>query len=177
MATANYSLSSLKIGDVGASGGMGTALTEFDDPVRGTAVITMEDGTTQDFFGEISDNPYFSAVTPGKVTFAADFYAKSAAQLQKVFGGTVTAEAGGNPARWGAPASQVTLEQSIELTHKNGSKVQMVRVSVNATFEWNFKRDALPIIHFKGTVLQPANPSTGEYLTIPPIQFIEQPLT
>jgi hypothetical protein len=173
--TANYSLKFLKIGNVGAAGTMGTALTQFDDPVRDTTVVTMADGTQNDFMAEISDSPYFSVTTPGKVTFAADLYAKSATQLQKVFGGAITAEAGGNPERWEAPNAQVTIEQSVELTHQNGSKLQLVRVSLNATFEWNFKRGSLPLIHFKGTVLDPIDPVTGLSLGIAPYMYIGQP--
>ena len=151
MASANYSLASLKMGNVGVTGQMGTSLTEFDDPVRDTCVVTMEAGTAQDFFSEIADDQYYSVNIPGKITLTADFYAKSAAQLQMVFGGTVTGET------WQTPASQVTLEQSIELTHKNGNKLSIIRASVTCTFEWNFKRTALPLIHLTSNIYDRSN--------------------
>ncbi len=165
MATANYSLKSLKIGDIANDGTMGTALTEFDDPVRDTCVLTTDEGSTQDFFGEINDDPYYSVVVPGKTTLAADFYAKSASQLQKVFGGGVTGD------NWEAPATKVSFEQSIELTHQNGNKVSIIRANVSATFEWNFKRTALPLIHMKATILPPVNPTTGVLLGIGPMKY------
>lgn len=253
--TANYSLAFLKMGNVAGDGTMGTALTQFDDPKRDTTVLTMADGTKQDFLAEISDSPYYSVNTPGAVTLATDLYAKSATQLQKIFGGTIVAGAAGYaaslgaitpgsaytngqynnvtlnngvivnitvaggvvtnvvlvsggsgnsvggslttsnaniggtgtgfavavatittaPAKWSAPNTQITLEQSIELTHKNGSKISLVRVSLNATFEWNFKRSDLPLIHLKGTVLDPIDPVTGSSLGIAPYFYTEQP--
>jgi hypothetical protein len=168
---ANYSLSLFEMGAIANDGTMGTSLTAFDDPVRDTCVLQMADGTKQNFMSEISDYAYYSVNTPGDVTIKADFYAKSASQLVSVFGGTATAESGGNPEMWNAPASQVTLEQSVRLTHKNGKKISLVRVSLTATFEWNFKRSALPLIHFTGTVLQPSDPTTGLPLAIAPFFF------
>ena len=166
----SYSLSAIKIGDVGADGGMGTALTEFvSDPIRDTAVFTQADGSTTDFNTEISDDPYYSVTTPGKKTITFDIYGESVAQLQQVFGGTTTAGTGGAPDQWDAPSDTIQLEQSIEFTHKSGSKLQFPRVSLTARPEWNFKRTSLPVIHISMDVLKPTKAGVG------PWRFIDAP--
>jgi len=171
--TANYSLSSFKMGAIANDGSMGTSLTSFDDPVRDTAVLSIAEGTKQNFQQEISDFPYYSVVTPGDITFKADFYAKSASQLQTVFGGTATAESGATPEMWNYPTSVVTQELSLEVTHKNGHKVQLVRVAISASLDWNFKRGSLPLIHLTGSVLQPLDPTTGlPNLNIAPFRYV-----
>lgn len=155
-----YSMASLKFGEIAADGTMGTTLAEVDDPVRDTAVITMADGNKTPFDQEIADDPYFAIRTPGDKTLNIDFYAKNATQLEKICGGTATA--GTPPAgdSW-QPGPYESREMSVEVTMKDGSKVQLPRVALNYTFEWKFQRSGLPLIHLTGDILNPVDPDTG----------------
>jgi hypothetical protein len=162
MAKVNFSLSSFKIGDPAVDGGMGTVLSEIgiNKVVRNTTVLTMAEGTTTNFDLEIEDNPVASVDTPGLTTLASDLYATDGSQLATLFGGTYT-PAGTGPESWEMPTSAVELEKSVELTHKNGAKVQIPRMKLVARFEWNFKRDSLVIVHIIGTVLKPTKALIG----------------
>lgn len=166
-----FSLSDLKMGNVDASGAMGTALTTFDDPVENTCVFVEATGTDATFNTEISDDPFFKFTTPGQKTIEADFYGKNAAQLKKCFGGTIVPGSAGAPDKWNAPLSTFTQEQSVELTHRNGSKLQFPRVAVKCRFEWNARKNALPLIHFVGTIMKPTDGTTS------PVSYIDAPST
>jgi len=155
-----YSMASLQMGPVGADGGMGTDLVDVDDPVRDTAVITQADGTKTPFPQEIADDPYFAVTIPGDKELDIDFYAKNAAQMKKICGGTVTPGASGAPDSW-SPGPDEPTEQSVAITMKDGSKIELARVNVNFTFEWKFQRSGLPLIHVKGDILNPVDPTTG----------------
>lgn len=157
----NFSLSSLKMGEVGTDGGMGTTLTEFDDPVENTAVFQQAAGTDTTFPNEIKDIPFFKFTAPGEMTFEADFYAKDAAQLKRCFGGTITPGASGEPDKWSYPLETFSQEQSLEATQRNGAKVAFPRLAVQCRFEWNMRKNALPLIHLVGTVLYPLDGTTG----------------
>jgi hypothetical protein len=165
---ANYSLSSFKIGDIAADGGMGTALEELGVVVRDTCVLTQADATVTEFNGEIEDDPYFQVSTPGKKTLTVDLFVNDGEQLERLFGGIYTPEVPANPGpaapeKWEAPAQQVSIEASVELVHKNGAKIQVPRMQIDARFEWNFKHNALALIHVTGTLLQPTKANTPPF--------------
>lgn len=155
-----YSMSKLQIGDVAADGGMGTSLETIDDPVRDTAVITMAEGTKTSFPSEIANAPYASVVEPGDKTLAVDFYAKNADQMAAIIGGTATAGTTGVGDSW-QPDTDDPREQSVAITMKDGSKVELPRVNLTYTLEWKFMRNGLPLIHLTGDILAPVDPTTG----------------
>lgn len=168
----NYSLDSLKIGDVGDDGGMGTVLEEIgiNSVVRDTAVLSQAEGTSTSFPLEIEQYAFYQVTTPGDTTFAADFYVTDGEQLAKMFGGTYTPSPTGGADTYDFPANQVEMEKSVQFIQKMGTAIQVARMKVYARFEWNFKRTSLPLVHFSGTVLLPQK--AGE----PPVRWLSSVL-
>lgn len=153
MAQKSIGLSLLRLGAVGATGGMGATLTALGATVADTAVITTEEGSTTDFNIEESDSPFYSFLsTPGKVVFNWSTYDVDTSTLQRFFGGAAPA---GTPAVWEMPDTIPTLEQSIEITTKDLWKIEIVRASVLARLQWAFQKTKLAQIDFTATVLQP----------------------
>lgn len=165
MAKAKYSLSSIKIGAIANDGGMGTVLEEIgiNKVVQNTVVLNQEEGSKTSFPLEIEDQPIFTVTTPGETTLAVDLYLTDGQQLERLFGGTYTPAASGNPESYEFPREQVQMEKSVVLVHKNGAKLEIPRLQLVARFEWNFRRDALALIHLTGTVLIPDKAGIGPY--------------
>lgn len=160
---AKISLKSVRLGPVANDGGMGTVLTNLINIVRDTAVLTTADGTKTDFMAEEYDTPFYSYTTQGTKSMAFDVYIDDGSELLRIFGGSYTPATTGSPASWEAPTNINPIEQSAEFTHRDGSKVEIPRLSVSATLEWNFKTNALPIIHVNATVLQPTKDGVASF--------------
>lgn len=152
MAASKYKLGlvSVRMGDIAGDGGMGTVLTSIGDTVAGSASLTTEEAQSQDFTIEESDSPVLSIQTEAdKIVLNFSTYNASALNLQRLFGGTVSGEV------WEAPDNIPTLEQSVELTWKQGGRLDIPRGQVKAKLDISFKKDALSKIDITVTVLQP----------------------
>lgn len=92
MAKKSIGLESIKMGNVAADGGMGTALTQVGATVSDTASLTTEEGSTTDFKIEESDAPFFSIQSdPGKQVLAWSTYDVDLDTIARFYGGTVGA--------------------------------------------------------------------------------------
>ncbi|MHA4844415.1 hypothetical protein ACX0G7_09635 [Flavitalea antarctica] len=149
-------LVNIKMGDVAGDGGMGTSLAAVGDTVAGTAVLTTEEAQTTDFKIEESDSPVMSIKTEAdSMNLAWSTYANDAATLEKLFGGTIVAAAGGTGELWKAPDSIPEIEASIEVEWKQGGKLRIARAKVTAALNMSFKRDTLSQIDITASILQP----------------------
>jgi N12 class adenine-specific DNA methylase len=63
-------LKSLKMGEIAADGGMGTALTDFGGTFKGTATLTQEDAQKTEFYVDEMPDPVIVSAQPGKKTLA-----------------------------------------------------------------------------------------------------------
>lgn len=92
MAKKSIGLESIKMGNVAADGGMGTALTQVGATVSDTASLTTEEGSTTDFKIEESDAPFYSIQSdPGKQVLAWSTYDVDLDTIARFYGGTVGA--------------------------------------------------------------------------------------
>lgn len=151
-----YGLDYIKMGPVAGDGGMGTSLTALGGIVEGTPILEVPEGTTTDFNIEDSDDPYYSVTVPGKKTLKLSVYDIDAYTLQKFWGGTVIPGATqADPPTWNAPASMQQVEQSIEIKHKLGGVIKIVRGKVVVTSQLKWQKNSLGQLDLTITILAP----------------------
>ncbi|RPE05555.1 hypothetical protein EGT74_24540 [Chitinophaga lutea] len=168
MAKKSIGLASLKMGDIAADGGMGAALSALGATVSDTAVLANEAASVTDFLVEEQDDPFFSQSTPGKRTLTWSTYDVDPATLERVFGGTYTPATALVGASWEAPASTPTIEQSIELTTKDGWVISIVRAKIDAVLQWNFQKTKLAQVDLTATILIPTKAATSPLKIVNP---------
>jgi hypothetical protein len=158
-----FQLKSIKSGPVAGDGGMGTVLTEkFGETVLGSASFSGEDTTTTNFNIEEHDDAIESISIAGSLILNFSTHNASPAALLAAFGGTVV---GGI---WHAPASEIEIEQSIEIEMKTGLKLQITRIKLKARPNFTFAKDSIGQIDFTGTVLAPTKVGESKYRVIQP---------
>lgn len=160
MAKRFLGVASIKLGAIAADGGMGTSLTAIGDTVLNSAVFETAEGTKTDLFGEESDTPLESITQAGVTTFSFSSHNLDADSLILLFGGTKTTVA---PFTWEPPAAIAAKELSIEVIDKKANKLEMVRVSVSASFAVNFNKTSLGQVNVVGTVLTPTKAGTAAF--------------
>lgn len=150
-----WGLTSITVGDIEADGGMGLVLTEiFGDTVLGSATLTSTEPTREDIKIEEAADPIDTIVTDeGSWELRFSSYNLSADTLALVFGGTVTGS--GDDKVWEAPATQPTVEKSVEVRTKNGRTLQIPRMKLVGQIEWAFDKARYGQVNIIGTVLVP----------------------
>jgi hypothetical protein len=154
MGKVKIGLVSLKMGDIAVDGGMGTVLTPFTGTVVDTAVMSEEDGTTNDFPIEESDSPFYSETIPGSQTFVFSVYDTDPASLVRLLGGTATTDLSGRSV-YEAPDTKPSIEQSFELIDKKGNITEIVRGKVIGKYDKKFQKSGLAKVDVTVTILQP----------------------
>jgi len=156
MAKRAIGVKSIKMGAIAGDGDMGPSLVALGNTVKDTVVITNDQGQTQDFFIEETDDPVESIVTEkGKFKANWSTYDISAQKLSDLFGGEYTAPAGGDGAMWEAPDTTPIIEKSFEFETPSGIKIQIPRGKVQASLEWNLKKTALAQVNIEVSALAP----------------------
>ncbi len=149
-------LKSIKVGDVGADGGMGTVLTPLGVTYKDSATLTKESDAVEEFFAEEVDDPIEVEVTKGKTTIEWAIVDFAPDTLAKVLGGEVTgAGTPEDPKVWNAPAQGVIIERSIEMITKRNVKVEITRGSLSTSIDWSLGKSAMGQVKIKAQVLTP----------------------
>lgn len=145
-------LAKVEIGDVGATGAMGTTLAQLGVTLSDSAELSQADPTETDINSEENDDPEEILYEKGKTTFKFSIIDYTPATLAKVLGGEVTTVA---PIVWKAPATVVVLEKSIKITSKSGVVFSIVRAKVAAKLTAKFSKKGVAQVDITATVMTP----------------------
>lgn len=161
MSKYGWGLSKIEIAPIAGDGGIGTTWTQIGDTEQGSAVFTEEEGTTQEFFTEESDDPVFTGRTqPGAKTFSFSTNDVTPEQLLALKGGTVTGDGTATPKKWAAPLVETQIEKSLRLTLRTGQIIEVVRAKMVANLDWNLGKENLAKVAIVATVLKPTKANT-----------------
>lgn len=150
---------SFKMGDVGATGGMGASLTALPATVKGTFKFNTTAPTVAKYYTDLKPRPV-QALATGNIdeTVEFSFYDTNSAVIVKFFGGTSTpAVAGTSGDKFEAPATVSHKEQSFEWKSKNGTTFQIVRGLVTGNLECTLGEDGIWMVKAMVTVLEPTD--------------------
>lgn len=150
----SFGLKSIKIGAVGADGGMGADLAALGVTSEGTAVFSKDEDEVKEFFSEENDDPIEIITKKGKTTLQFGIVDVTPSTLVKVLGGTVDVSVPATPV-WKAPATAPSIEKSIEVITKKDVKIEIPRALITASIDWNLGKEALATVKIKATVLTP----------------------
>ena len=149
-------LTSIKIGDVGASGAMSTTITTVNAIVPDSAHLIIEPPGTTDLFIEETDLPDIQILGTSKKT--VEFATRDIGfdSLIEAFGGATAATA------WSAPVIAIVIKEScIEALSKvyNGQqiKIEIPRASVHTGGDLRFTKTESGQITFSCDVLMPSS--------------------
>lgn len=146
------------MGDVGAGGAMGTTLDAMPDTVRGSVQFNTTEPNVSTFHVNNKPRPVEAIVNGDTVeSLTCQFYDVSADTLNKLLGG----EAG--TGTYGAHKVIPQIEQSIEITTKNGYKIEVVRALITGWIEWSLNDDGIASVKMKATVLEPTDGTSAAY--------------
>jgi hypothetical protein len=128
-------LVSLEIADIPTDGTMAADI-DFEtvgDSVKGTVLMTQEDGTNTDFNIEEQDDPILTIQTQrGKKILNFSCYNVDATTLERFFGGVITP---GPPIVYTAPESDPELEKALKLTGKRGHIFRIPRAKIVGLYQ------------------------------------------
>lgn len=161
MSSKSIGLAAIKMGDVGADGGMGTVLTAVGGTVSQNAILSNDQPSVTDFNIEEQDDPYYSVSVPGKKTVKWSSYNTDLTALSALLGGTLTAATTTSGNEWDMPNSIDPVEQSIELDTKDGWKIAIPRAKIDVVLTWNLQKDKLAQVDYTATVLTPTKAATA----------------
>jgi len=161
----SFGLQTLKMGDVGTSGGMGTSLTEIGKIVRDTCDLVMDDPQMNDIMSEQSDDPEEVITVKGTTTLKFSIMTMDPNVLVRVLGGSVSGTAPNTS--WNAPDTAPEIEQSIEITTKTGAKIQIPRAKVIGKINYQFRRNDVLKVDVTCRVLQPTDGVTESIIITP----------
>jgi hypothetical protein len=156
-------LTSIKVGDVGATGAMATTLETITAIVPDSAHLVMEAPGVTDLFVEEEDLPDIQILGTSKKTVEFATRDMGGAMFEKAFGGAYTSPVGTTLGSWSAStAGAVDIKEfAIEAISKtyNGKKlkVEIPRASVHAGADLRFTKTESGQITFSCDVLIPAS--------------------
>jgi hypothetical protein len=155
----SFGLKSVKIGDVGASGGMGQTLALLGDgnTLEGTASFIKEEDEEVEFYAEERDDAIETIMKKGASILEFGIVDFTAATLVKVLGGT------DNAGVWEAPDVAPEIEQSIEVITKKDVKIEIVRAKISASIDWPLSKEELGKVTVRAKVLAPTLADTPAY--------------
>ncbi|WP_433863136.1 hypothetical protein [Sphingobacterium thalpophilum] len=149
-------LSVVKIGAVGADGGMGTTLTEvLGATVKGSASLVLNEGSYEDVEIEEEDVAYDEVETAApKWVFNLESYNVSAKALSDLGAGTLTPGATGAPDSIGMD-TPFAIERSVEALTRNGAKLQIARMKIRVRPQFDAQKGVYAKVIITGTPLKP----------------------
>jgi hypothetical protein len=155
-------LTSIRIGDVGATGIMGTTLTTISPTVPDSAHLILEAPGTTDLYVEENDLPDISILGTAKKTLEFATRDIGGAILEEAFGGTYVPPTGATLGVWSAPVTAVVIKEScIEAVSKtyNGKKlkIEIPRASIKTGGDLRFTKTESGQVTFSCDVLVPAS--------------------
>ena len=156
-----FGVKSIKMGDVGAEGGMGTSLAVLGDgnTLEGTASFIKEEDEEVEFFAEEHDDAIETILKKGAAILEFGIVDFTPATLVKVLGGEVDGVSGA----WNAPAVAPEIEQSVEVVTKRDVQIQLVRAKISASIDWPLSKEELGKVTVRAKVLAPTAGETAPY--------------
>lgn len=148
-----------EMGAVGASGTMGSSLTQYLGIKEGTFTFSIAAPTVNDINIEESDFPYTQQLSGSPKSFSFELFGLKLSDLPKFLGGTFTAGSGGTKDKWEAPVTIPEIVQSIAITSKDGEGNESIynfvkcRISAEMT-QTNTKTDLIGL-NVTAAILQP----------------------
>lgn len=169
MSKYGWGLAKIEIAPIAGDGGVGTSWTEIGDTEQGSANFSEEEGTTQEFYVEESDDPVFTARTqPGAKSFVFGTNNVTPEQMVILKGGSVSGDGTTTPKVWEAPLVESQIEKSLRLTLKTGQIITIVRAKMVSNLDWNLGKENLAKISVATTILKPTKAATAPYTwTVP----------
>jgi hypothetical protein len=146
-------IKSIKVGTIAVDGGMGTSLTSLGSTFEGTASLEQDDPTLTEFFAEETDTAIYQSKKPGLKKFNWAVVDWTPATIVKVLGGTVVGV--GDAAIWHTPATEPTIELSVEIITVAGTKYEITRAAISAKMSASLGRSTMGQIPIVATVLAP----------------------
>jgi len=144
-------LSSIKTGAIAQDGGMGQTLAALGYTYEDTAKMTQEDPTVTEFYAEEVDDPVAAISRAGKTGFEFSIMNPDVSVLADLMGGT--ADTTNNT--WTAPDTVYECEKSVEITPKQGFKIEVPRMKLQTKINAEFSKKGIMLIEVKGTVMAP----------------------
>lgn len=161
-------VTSFKMGDPGAAGVMGAVLTQYLGVKEGTMTFDIAAPTTNDINIEESDYAYSQQLSGSPKSFTFELFGLKLSEIEEFLGGTFTAGSLGTKDKWEAPVTIPDINQSVEITSKDGDGQEVVysfvkcRIS-GAQTQTNTKTDLIGL-QVTCAILQPVDAS-GDPLT------------
>jgi len=161
----SFGVQSIKMGNVGSTGGMGTSLTDIGKIVKDSCDLVMDDPQINDIMSEQSDDPEEVIIVKGVTSLKFSVMDMTPTVLQKLLGGTVSGTAPNDS--WNAPDTAPDIEQSIEITTKTGAKIQIARAKVVGKINYQFRRNDVLKVDVTCRILQPTDGTTKAIVITP----------
>lgn len=163
----------VEIGDIGASGAMGSSLSEVENLVLDSVILAKDESDIFDLEVEDADAPILSVIeNAGEFIFSFGTNDLKKANLILAFGGSATLE------KWSAPVSETIKEQSIRITSKavDGSYrvIEIPRGMLSTTMNGELKRGVAAAILFECKAIAPIDGS-GDPISPVAIDMIAVP--
>ena len=156
----------IKIGDVGAGGGMGDTLAAIGQTYKDTAELVQADPEVTEFYVEEADDPVEELTTKGVSELRWGVIDMTPANMVKVLGGTVSGTAPNDS--WNAPSVTPEIEQSIEVKDKKTGRVmQFPRCKIRAKIDWKLARTGIAIVSVVAKILVPTDGTTAPIIWKP----------
>lgn len=149
-------LKAVKMGPVGADGGMGTTLTEIlGATVKGSASLNLNEGTYTEIEIEEDDIAYDEVMTQApKWAFALESYNVSAEALSELGAGELIPGTAGGPDSIGMDVP-IDMEMSVECETKNGATLEIARMLVRIRPQFDLMKEQFGKVIVTGTPLKP----------------------
>ena len=159
-------LTSIKIGDVGEDGGMGTELAALGVTYQDTAELVRDDPDITEIYSEENDEPEEVLETKGPARVRWSILNVKPSDVVKVLGGNV--DESGETDVYESPLAKDPIEKSIEIVTKTGLKIEIRRSKIYAKENFQFRKKGVLLIDIEARILTPEKAET------PPIQWSQE---
>ena len=151
-------LTSIKIGDPEADGGMGTTLAILGVTYQDTAELVRDDPEITEIFSEENDEPEEVLETKGPARVRWSIMSVNPEDVVKVLGGTAS---GTGPWVYESPTAKDPIEKSVEIITKTGLKIEIPRAKINAKENFQFRKKGVLLIDIEARILTPEKADTA----------------
>lgn len=147
-----YGLTTIKMGAILPSGGMGTSLATIGYTQKDSAKLVQDDPEMIEHYAEETDDPILTIGQSGKIVLSFTLMDPDADALATVLGGSTT----GTPKVWTPDATYTQVEKSIEITPQGGfGKIEIPRAHVIGKINAELAKKGLFVVDMKCTILTP----------------------
>lgn len=148
-------LTSIKIGDIEADGGMGTSLAILGVTYQDTAELIRDDADVTEIYSEENDEPEEVLETKGPARVRWSILNVDPEEVAKVLGGT------GNGSIYESPVAKDPIEKSVEIITKTGLKIEIPRAKIYAKENFQFRKKGVLLIDIEARILTPEKADTA----------------